>query len=93
MASQAKVKASTSAAPAQPAQRREPSTPEGATSGFDETAQLLADRESNIAVAAYYKAQHRGFAAGSDIADWLAAEQEYDAHEANRSGVPVAATY
>lgn len=29
-----------------------------------------------IAVAAYYKAQHRQFSPGSDIADWLEAEAE-----------------
>ena len=51
------------------------------------------DRESQIAVAAYFKAERRGFTEGHELADWLAAEQEVDAHEANRSGTPVEARY
>ncbi len=51
------------------------------------------DRNSQIAVAAYYKAQHRGFTEGCEIKDWLAAEQEVDAHEANSSGASVEARY
>lgn len=35
-----------------------------------------AARESDIAVAAYYRAQARGFAPGNELQDWLAAEQE-----------------
>ena len=34
------------------------------------------ERERMIAVAAYYKAEQRGFAAGSELEDWLAAEQD-----------------
>jgi hypothetical protein len=37
------------------------------------------DRESMIAVAAYYIAEHRGFDGGDPLADWLAAEAEIDA--------------
>lgn len=33
-------------------------------------------RESDIAVAAYYRAQARGFEPGYELDDWLAAEQE-----------------
>lgn len=31
-----------------------------------------------IAEAAYYRAEHRGFAAGGDLQDWLEAEREID---------------
>jgi Protein of unknown function (DUF2934) len=59
----------------------------------DAPAAVKTDRESQIAVAAYYKAERRGFTDGNAIADWLAAEQEVDAHEANRSGHAVEARY
>lgn len=35
-------------------------------------------RESMIAVAAYYRAEGRGFAPGRELADWLAAEAEIE---------------
>lgn len=34
------------------------------------------ERNANVAVAAYYKAQSRGFEPGDELADWLAAEVE-----------------
>ena len=34
------------------------------------------DLHTRIAEAAYYKAEHRGFAPGYDLANWLEAEQE-----------------
>jgi hypothetical protein len=37
------------------------------------------EREEMIAVAAYYRAEHRGFDGGDPVADWLAAEAEIDA--------------
>jgi hypothetical protein len=64
-----------------------------ANGAADESADAETDRQSQIAVAAYYKAKQRGFAEGHEIADWLAAEQEVDAHEANRSGHSVKARY
>jgi hypothetical protein len=36
-------------------------------------------REEMIAVAAYYRAEHRGFDGSDPVADWLAAEAEIDA--------------
>jgi hypothetical protein len=33
--------------------------------------------QAMIAVAAYYKAEQRGFAPGYEIADWLEAEREF----------------
>jgi hypothetical protein len=38
-----------------------------------------ADRQEMIAVAAYYRAEHRGFDGGDPVADWLDAEAEIDA--------------
>ena len=38
-----------------------------------------AERLLMIADNAYYRAEHRGFAAGHELADWLAAEAEVDA--------------
>jgi hypothetical protein len=35
-------------------------------------------REAEIATAAYYRAERRGFAPGNELADWLAAEREVD---------------
>jgi Protein of unknown function (DUF2934) len=36
------------------------------------------DRHASIAEAAYFRSQHRGFAPGHEIEDWLAAEEEVD---------------
>jgi hypothetical protein len=43
---------------------------------------LLADRAQRIAIAAYHRAERRGFAAGHELDDWLAAEREIDAADA-----------
>jgi hypothetical protein len=44
---------------------------------FDEGAAPLS-RDEMIAVAAYYRAERRGFAPGAELEDWLAAEAEID---------------
>jgi hypothetical protein len=36
----------------------------------------VAPREDHVAVAAYYRAEKRGFAPGLELEDWLAAESE-----------------
>lgn len=36
------------------------------------------DREEMISVAAYFRAEHRGFGGGDPVEDWLAAEAEID---------------
>jgi hypothetical protein len=36
------------------------------------------DRHASIAEAAYFRSQHRGFAPGHELEDWLAAEEEVD---------------
>jgi hypothetical protein len=37
-----------------------------------------ADRYASIALAAYFRSQHRGFKPGHEMEDWLAAEAEVD---------------
>jgi len=37
------------------------------------------DRQELIAVAAYYRAENRGFSEGDELADWLICEIEVDA--------------
>jgi hypothetical protein len=36
------------------------------------------EREAMIAEAAYFRAEARGFEAGHELADWLAAERDVD---------------
>ncbi len=45
---------------------------------------LMADRHHRIQVAAYYLAEHRGFAPGHELDDWLAAEEAVEAEDAAR---------
>jgi len=47
------------------------------------------DRDEMISVAAYYRAEHRGFVGGDSLADWLSAEAEIDAILKNRKGIKV----
>jgi hypothetical protein len=39
---------------------------------------LPGDRYASIALAAYFRSQHRGFKPGYEMEDWLAAEAEVD---------------
>lgn len=49
-------------------------------------------RRARIAIAAYYRAERRGFAPGREIEDWLEAEREVDrAATAAAASSPVAA--
>jgi hypothetical protein len=43
------------------------------------------ERESMIRLYAYYLAEHRGFAAGHEIEDWLTAERELQTIESARA--------
>jgi Protein of unknown function (DUF2934) len=43
-------------------------------------------REARIAEAAYWRAERRGFTAGHELEDWLAAEKEVDGEIAARGG-------
>jgi hypothetical protein len=42
------------------------------------------NREARIAEAAYWRAERRGFGAGQELDDWLAAEKEVDEDDASR---------
>lgn len=42
------------------------------------------NREQRIAEAAYWRAERRGFGAGQELDDWLAAEREVDEDDASR---------
>jgi hypothetical protein len=44
------------------------------------------ERRAMIALAAYVRAERRGFAAGGEAQDWLAAEKEIDALLSGRRG-------
>ncbi len=54
-----------------------------ATAASDDDAALRA----RIAEAAYYRAERRGFAGGSEVEDWLAAEEEILGEVRESSGV------
>lgn len=47
--------------------------------GTDPLASLMAQREENIRVCAYFKSERRDFAPGHAVDDWLEAELEIDA--------------
>jgi len=47
------------------------------------------DREEMISVAAYYHAEHRGFADDNSLSDWLAGEAEIDATHKNRKDIKI----
>jgi hypothetical protein len=46
---------------------------------FGPMAVMIHAREERIRVAAYFKAERRGFEPGHELDDWLAAEREIDA--------------
>jgi hypothetical protein len=60
------------------AARREPKRAAAKEPVADSPACSGEDRYRMIAEAAYYRAESRGFAGGSDLEDWLAAEMEID---------------
>lgn len=47
------------------------------------------DREELISVAAYFRAEHRGFEGGDPMEDWLAAEAEIDTMLNNSKDIKV----
>ena len=49
---------------------------------------VAADRESLVRMAAYLRAERRGFAPGYEIEDWLAAEAEVSARHKAQPAVP-----
>ena len=56
-------------------------TPRQAAKNSAETAPCVSTEErfQMISEAAYFRAEQRGFMAGDDLADWLAAESDVDA--------------
>jgi hypothetical protein len=52
-------------------------------SGFDFTDETHRNR---IATSAYYKAERRGFSAGSELEDWLCAEREIKEQASGKAG-------
>jgi DUF2934 family protein len=46
------------------------------------------NREARIAEAAYWRAERRGFAAGQELDDWLAAEKQVDEDDAASQARP-----
>ncbi|MDE2263612.1 MAG: DUF2934 domain-containing protein [Gammaproteobacteria bacterium] len=68
--------------PAEKAARRNPAPaqPAAAASGASTRITVSGDaRRAMIEQAAYLRAQRRGFTAGGEVEDWLAAEAEVDA--------------
>ena len=74
--------ANTSAIPSKPNKKTQPATLK------NEIGDGL-DREEMISVAAYYHAEHRGFADDDSLSDWLAAEADIDAMHKNRKDIKV----
>jgi hypothetical protein len=64
----------TTASPRQPPEQLRSAAPGSMPANFDPSS----SREALIATAAYYRAEKRGFAAGYEDEDWLAAEREID---------------
>jgi hypothetical protein len=48
----------------------------GSTPDHSESAEAFNARMERIALAAYFRAQQRGFAPGNELEDWLEAERE-----------------
>ncbi len=57
------------------------SSPDPSPFSRADSTDTTSSRAARIAVAAYHRAQHRGFAPGQELEDWLAAEREIDAYE------------
>jgi hypothetical protein len=52
------------------------------------SASAPADRETQVRIAAYLRAERRGFAPGYEIEDWLAAEAEVSARQDAKPAAP-----
>lgn len=58
--------------------RTEPKGRSLATAAAPAKPATAAERESRIALAAYFRAERRGFIPGQELEDWLQAEQEIE---------------
>ena len=72
------------AATAAPATPKEPTEVTATRLERREIPSFSESREARIAEAAYWRAERRGFAAGQELDDWLAAEREVDEDDAKR---------
>ena len=61
--------------PAPPARSPDPVIEASATEVLEQVS-VTDDRQHRVEVAAYFIAEHRGFAPGHELDDWLAAEAE-----------------
>ena len=66
--------------PLLPSQENPPQTPQVTATQLErrEIPSFSESREARIAEAAYWRAERRGFTAGQELDDWLAAEKEVD---------------
>ena len=81
----------TAAVPAAPAaksgkRRAAPAKTQAVMTTASVTAVSADERRGMIALAAYVRAERRGFAVGGEAQDWLAAEKEIDALLSGRPG-------
>lgn len=69
-------------------------TPQSSVKAHVRTVLTPEKRNQMIEIAAYYRAEQRGFAAGNELDDWLAAEREVDAMIASvpQTSTPMAHT-
>ena len=72
------------AAAAAPATPKEPTEVTAIHLERREIPSFSESREARIAEAAYWRAERRGFSAGQELDDWLAAEREVDEDDAKR---------
>ena len=70
-----KTAISSKGAPAKKAARKSPPAPKANVPSLNITSE---ERWKMIAVAAYHKAENRGFAPGGELQDWAEAEKEID---------------
>jgi hypothetical protein len=70
-----KTAASAKATPAKKAARKSTATPKANIPSLNITSE---ERWKMIAIAAYHKAENRGFAPGGELQDWAEAEKEID---------------
>ena len=77
-----RTKKTPSPAPQQQPPKPEPTEVTAAHLERREIPSFSESREARIAEAAYWRAERRGFTAGQELDDWLAAEKEVDGHVA-----------
>ena len=79
-----RTKKPTPPAAAAPATSKEPTEVTATHLERREIPSFSESREARIAEAAYWRAERRGFTAGQELDDWLAAEREVDEDLAKR---------